>query len=137
MKKNKKGFTLIELMVAVTIIVLLSAVGMVSYRAANKKARDNKRRSSLEQVRAALEMYRSDNDQYPEGNSFDAMVSTLVTNNYLSETPTDPRTGYSFYYTSDGYTYRLCALFEADTSGTCDGNPFCGAGTCNYQVTNP
>jgi len=131
--KNKKGFTLIELMVAIAIIVLLSVVGMVSYRAANKKARDSKRQSSLEQVRAALEMYRSDNDVYP------GVTSVLVDGNYLSELPTDPRAGdgYGFYYSStDGFTYSLCAVFEAvDPGDTCTGA--CGSETCNYQVTNP
>lgn len=135
MRKRRKGFTLIELLVVVTIILLLSGMGLISYQAAQKKGRDSKRKSDLEQVRAALEMYRSDYGSYPVGD-WDSMITSLRDENYLSSSPEDPK-GYFYYYnSSDGYTYRLCAYLETGGGDDCGSN--CGApGNCNYRVTNP
>ena len=49
--KNKKGFTLIELIVSITIIAVLTVAGVISYGGANKKARDNRRMADLEKIR--------------------------------------------------------------------------------------
>ena len=45
MEKNKKSaFTLIELLVVMTIIMVITVIGMVNYGGANKKSRDAKRK---------------------------------------------------------------------------------------------
>lgn len=139
MRRKARGFTLIELLVVATIILVLSSMGLVSYQAAQKKGRDSKRKSDLEQVRAALEMYRSDYGHYPIANNWTDMINELNNEdeNYLSSIPADPK-GYSYYYnSSDGYTYYLCAYLE--TGGTDDCGNYCGPapGNCNYRVTNP
>ncbi|MBU2591905.1 type II secretion system GspH family protein [Patescibacteria group bacterium] len=139
-EKIKSGFTLMELLVAITIVVTLSAIGIVSYRSANQKGRDGKRKSDINQVRAALEMYRSDEGLYPIGSDWTAMLSTLGSG-YINNVPLDPRfssDGWVYYYSSsDGYTYVVCARLESET-GSCLGNPSCGGGTtCNYQFSNP
>ncbi len=129
---------------AVTIVITLSAIGIASYRSANQKGRDGKRKSDVNQVRAALEMYRSDNGLYPNtgdgsGNDWDGMLSTLGSG-YINNVPLDPRSndGWTYYYnSSDGYTYIICALLESETGGSCSGSPSCGGGTCNYQFSNP
>lgn len=134
---TKKGFTFIEILVVATIIGLLTTIAAVTYQSANKKARDGKRKADLEQVRSALEMYRSDSATgvYPSGN-FGQMITTLQSSNYLTETPSDPK-GYSYFYSSGagGKTYDLCAYLELG-SGSCGGNS-CGSVTCNYRVQNP
>jgi len=133
--KAKRGFTLIELLVVVTIILVLSSVGLVSYQAAQRKGRDSKRKTDLEQVRAALEMFRSDNGSYPTG-SWGEVITVLTDEDYLSSAPQDPK-GYSYHYVSDGHTYQLYAYLEA--GGEEDYGVSCGSapGNCNYQVTNP
>lgn len=138
MKLNKNsGFTLIELLVAVGIIVVLSTIGIVYYQSAQRKARDNKRKSDLEQVRAALEMYRSQEGEYPSGN-WGTMIDTLQDNDYINQEPEDPRPGsYNYYYTSSGQTYSMCAYLEGDDPGSCSGSPSCGDDACNYGVVNP
>ncbi len=132
----KKGFTLIELLVAISIVILLSAIGVTSYRAAREKGRDSKRKSDLEQVRAALEMHRSDNATYPAVN-WDNLVPTLSAGDYLTTTLQDPK-GYSYYYNSaTGYSYVLCAYLDAGGTDDCGSNCGTAPGNCNYQVTNP
>lgn len=133
--RQARGFTFIELLVVTTVILVLTTVGVVSYQAAQRKSRDSKRKSDLEQVRAALEMYRSDNNTYPT-DDWDGMINALISENYLTSSPEDPK-GYSYYYSSDGLTYRLCAYLEAGGGNNCGDNNCNAPGNCNYQVTNP
>lgn len=67
--KSNKGFTLIELLVVIAIIGLLASVIMASLSTARSKARDTRRLSDMEQIQIALELYLSDNGQYPNGAS--------------------------------------------------------------------
>lgn len=53
--KQKKGFTLVELMVAITIIAILSVVGVTVYTGVQKSARDAKRRADIDAIATALE----------------------------------------------------------------------------------
>jgi type II secretory pathway pseudopilin PulG len=64
-KKRKVGFTMIELLVVATIIIVLSAVGLVSYRKAGESSRNAKRKADLEIVRQSLVLFRADNGYYP------------------------------------------------------------------------
>ncbi len=81
---HKKGFSLLELLVSATIIAVLTTIGIVSYSSVNKRSRDVKRKSDIEQIRSALEMYRSDNGQYPNPS-----LDVLVTSGYMPAVPTD------------------------------------------------
>jgi prepilin-type N-terminal cleavage/methylation domain-containing protein len=63
--KNSKGFSLIELMVVILIISLLVAAATVSWKNAQAKGRDSKRKSDLKAVQQALEYYLSVNGKYP------------------------------------------------------------------------
>ncbi len=68
MKKNNQknlGFTLLEMLVVMLIIIVLAAVGLRSFNASRNKSRDARRKSDLEQLQRALEMYHSDKGYYP------------------------------------------------------------------------
>jgi len=124
MKTSSKGFTLIELLVAMTIVAVLMGLALISYQGARKIARDGKRKTDLEQIRGALEMYRADNGEYPGG------LSGL--GGYIT-VPQDPATGDAYpYYADTTSTYELCAQLEiGGTAGLCT------VGTGNYVVRNP
>jgi len=94
MKKNS-GFTLIEILVVVTIIALLTATAAVSYSQFSKQSRDAKRKTDIEQIRAALEMYRSNVDSYP----LVTVSLTLPPVIYIQSIPSDPKTNlvYPFF----------------------------------------
>jgi len=54
---NLKGFTLVELIVVITIIGILATVGVGSYSNVLKTARDTKRKSDLRDIKTALDLY--------------------------------------------------------------------------------
>lgn len=64
-KSYKKGFTLIELMIGVSIIAVIAAVGLVSFSQAQKLGRDAKRKQDLRTIAVALELYKQKNGRYP------------------------------------------------------------------------
>lgn len=120
MKRN--GFTLIEIMVATMIVAMLSIIGVVSYNSVNKRSRDAKRKSDLEQVRSALEMYRTDNGWYPGSSQVFIPLTDLSSSlvpTYLPSIPADPK-GTTYYYSpvqgasANIYQYCVCASVEAE-----------------------
>lgn len=120
------GFSLIELLVVVTIIIVLTTIGLVSYRQASRGSRNAKRKSDLETVRQALVLYRNDEGSYPAGSNFGSMLTTI--GDYISfDSLTDPKSPtYDYAYTSaDGSIFELCATLETS------------AGTDPYCIDNP
>lgn len=144
------GFSLMELLITVSIIAILIAIGIASYATINKQSRDTKRKSDLEQIRAALEMYRADNGYYPAAGSGSWVIASLATDatvgltpylvtTYASVVPTDPRVSQSYMYqatnSSGGHYYGYCvsaALESEDPADTC--TPSTGQ---NYGVKSP
>lgn len=61
----KKGFTLIELMVAIMIIGVVSAIGLTAYSKAQVVARDGRRKQDLRSIQTALELFYQTNKHYP------------------------------------------------------------------------
>jgi prepilin-type N-terminal cleavage/methylation domain-containing protein len=57
MEKNKKGFTLIELMIVITTIALISALAYAAFDAGRRKPRDTKRVSDIKAIQTALALY--------------------------------------------------------------------------------
>lgn len=129
-KMKNKGFTLIELIVAITIIAVITALAVVNFGGTNKRARDSRRMADLEKIRIALESYR----QQSSTNVYPTSIGVLVTGNFLQAQPTDPKTGANYGYRRiTNYTYEVCALLE----GTGVAPSSMCSGSYNYRVINP
>ena len=100
--KDTKGFTVIELLVTISIIGILSTITFASFSQAQKKARIAKRVSDLKQMQVALEYYYAVNRAYPnsggtwitectEFNSTGNNVIPGLVPNYISKIPLDPK----------------------------------------------
>ena len=131
MNKNN-GFTLIEILVVATIIVLLTATAAVTYSTLLKQSRDAKRKTDLEQVRAALEMYRSNSGSYPIGTWGNLSVLTAPVT-YIQSLPTDPKNPtYIYYYNSaTGSDYTLATHLET-VAATCQSLTTQCISNCTY-----
>ena len=71
-KHNNSGFTLVELLVVISIIGILSSFAIVSLNSARMKARDALRKGDMAQLRTALSLYFDDNLRYPVCGVWDA-----------------------------------------------------------------
>lgn len=72
--KLDKGFTLIELMVVISIIGLLSSITLASLSGARSKGRDARLIAEIKQLQNAMELYYFDNDRYPISTNCNATV---------------------------------------------------------------
>lgn len=137
--KQSKGFTLVELLVVIAIIGLLSTLAVVSLGSARSKARDARRISDIKQIQTALELYFSDQGQYPiqalpalelgtaasdclDGTGFTTAALCAGTI-YMGKVPanfaTPVTTGYD--YLSDGSVYTIDFFLEGAVSGLAGG----------------
>ena len=118
----KHGFTMIELLVVIAIIAILVAAGVVSFTTAQKKTRDTKRRSDMQDVQKAFEQWYGKNTRYPTNSAPDNCI-TALDNSYLGGGfPKDPKNTGTYVYNyntcdATGTSYCSCALLESPTSG--------------------
>lgn len=110
---NQHGFTLVELLVVISIIAILSVIGLTIFTGVQKNARDAKRRGDIEAISKALETrYNSATATYPAIAAGDFSSGAI---------PTDPLGGsYIGVPNTAGATYKICADFEADGRGVSD-----------------
>lgn len=142
---NKKGFTLVELMVVVAIIGILSAVVIVNISSSRSKARDAKRISDIAQIQLALEQFFDRCNRYIYASS--GKIDTEDKNcknitDFISVIPKDPLTKADYKYGVEGSNfldYILKAELENDGNGaTAEGlsNPATSAVNL-YSVSGP
>ena len=117
--KNKKGFTIVEILVVVFIIAILSSLAVISFDTVRKNNRDSKRLADISELKLALENYRLFEGGYPTsitpGNS---LVGSTTGNIYLNPVPVNDAyqdiscSQSSYYYTlassTDYYTILFC-----------------------------
>lgn len=132
----KRGFTLVELMVVITIIAMLSAVLFVNFNEARMSARDKARATGLKELQLSLELYKAQYGRYPAAgcsapaanfagpgtagaSGFTACTNYIVGHaagitfvpDFISSLPTDPKfeneANRGYYYRSNGSSYKL------------------------------
>lgn len=113
-KRSCEGFTLIEVMMAISIIAILTVITFTAYSSVQKNSRDAKRKSDLGAIQSALEQYRADQHNYPVagnvgiGNLATYSPTSPLMNpagnvNYLNRYPVDPK-----YSSSTGCSGSPC-----------------------------
>jgi prepilin-type N-terminal cleavage/methylation domain-containing protein len=121
-KRFSPGFTLLELLVVVSIIGILIAIATTAFSTAQKKSRDAKRQGDIKSMQSAFEQFVAQNSG-SYGASCTAMTTLNGTPILPGGLPTDPKTGTTYSCNSDSTSYCACALLELgggnSTSAVC------------------
>jgi general secretion pathway protein G len=85
-KKSQAGFSLLELLIAMFILIILLSVAIPTYRTSVQHARETVLKENLWQMRRSIDQYAADKGKLPQS------LDDLVEAKYLREIPTDPIT---------------------------------------------
>lgn len=139
--KSTKGFTLIELLVVISIIAVLSLIGIALFTGVQPKARNDRRRADLDAIVKALEVNKAPtgyialaNTQFNTGAipTTDPQTYPYCANSTASSQPADPAiwtttcpANYGTVGTNPpaGTTWKVCASLEAE--GAVPATVFC------------
>ncbi|MDP3800007.1 MAG: type II secretion system protein [bacterium] len=116
-KVLKQGFTLVELLVVITIIGILATVVLVSLNSARSKARDAKRLGDVRQIALALEFCYNDIGKYLPASTFPAVAAPMTCSGttYITNMPADS-SGNNYTYAVDNDSnpqkYVIASILE-------------------------
>jgi prepilin-type N-terminal cleavage/methylation domain-containing protein len=119
---HQPGFSLMELVIALTILALLAVFAMQTFGEQRYKARDSRRKAHIEQFHKSIEQYYTEENEYPVGN-FDTVQPLLAERDQLRiGEAKDPinKPPYVYTYespTASGSGYCICATLEGGTNG--------------------
>lgn len=84
--RSGAGFTLIELMIVMALIVVLASIGLAMHANSQTRAREAVLKEDLFRLRDAIDQYYADKNKYP------ASLDALVSDGYMRKIPEDPIT---------------------------------------------
>jgi general secretion pathway protein G len=84
--KMENGFTLLELMISMFVMIILLSIALPAYQTSVQHARETVLKENLWQMRRAIDQYGTDKGKLPQS------LDDLVTQHYLREMPKDPIT---------------------------------------------
>lgn len=135
--RRKSGFTLIELIIVVTIISFLGVLIVAYLRTQIFKGNDAKRKADINRIGIAIEEYEKDKNCYPTSVTCTASDSLQP---YLNEIPCDPVLKTPYYYQYDGTSCPKWYILFADLDNEKDVDYLPGIGPSaiySYYQSSP
>lgn len=147
----RKGFTLVELLVVISIMSILTIITVGQFNTARKKARDVQRKGDLNALSKALQMYFADYGEFPDADSINdrwgGEFSDAGGYVYMKVLPTervDSLPEFCYVVSTDQKSFGLFAMLESTTDNDChmdvDGDQGlydqCGERYC-YSIVSP
>jgi general secretion pathway protein G len=86
MRSKQHGFTLVELLIVMVLLVVLASIALPTYTNSVRRAREATLKEDLYRMRDAMDQYYADKNKWP------AALQDLVSEGYLREIPKDPFT---------------------------------------------
>lgn len=119
---------MLELLVVISIIGLLVAIGTVAFSTVQKKGKDSKVRGDMQQVQKAFEQY------YASNNANYADCATMAASSAVlpGGMPVDPA-GSAYSCEADTTGYCVCGALDSGGNATA---PSDGATTCNFASSS-
>jgi len=122
---QSSGFTLLELMIVITIIIILAAIVLPQYQKTITSTREAVLREDLYQMRKVIDQYGADKGKLPQS------LDELVSGGYLREKPIDPFTDQADWTVatgddpnSDSGEQGVTDVHSASTETGSDGRPY-------------
>ena len=125
-RRTTRGFTFVELMVVITIIVILITMAIPMYQKSILRAKESVLHSNLFTLRTQIDNYTYDKEKAPQA------LQDLVSGGYLREIPIDPITGTHEWHTtmedaSQSVDQSEPGIFDVQSTSTkvgLDGRPY-------------
>lgn len=145
MKERYSGFTLIEMLVVMGILVILMTMGISAGRFAIERANRIQHASAVDQLYQGLQAYYTDKREYPSVSDFvdfeTALSPSGVLGKYVDQTAFDGGSDATYYYDTDSDTKQtviVCVSLGGHNDGNkkgayCNGNGF---GELPFASTN-
>lgn len=164
MPKKSGGFTLMELLIVVAIMLILATVGFSNFIFSLKKSHDAKRKADLSTIARGLESFANDWGDYPGDDGAGKMMACDYSNTvltacdfgdtmaaffpptaqaanrklvtYLANIPDDPISGQTYYFDKTSTGYNLYAALENTADPSYEEVALsCGDVNCNYTLS--
>src|SRR5215471_6268923 len=107
-RKQSRGFTLIELMIVIAIILILVSVALPAYNQSIWRARESVLKQNLFSLRSVISQYTLDKQKAPQS------LEDLVTAGYFKQIPNDPMTGRNDTWTVDEETDTIMTVDQQE-----------------------
>ena len=106
--KQSRGFTLIELMIVISVILILVSVALPAYNQSIWRARESVLKQNLFALRSVISQYTLDKQKAPQS------LQDLVTGGYFKQIPNDPMTGRNDTWTVEEETDTILSVDEQE-----------------------
>jgi general secretion pathway protein G len=107
-QKKSRGFTLIELMIVISVILILVSVALPAYNQSIWRARESVLKQNLFSIRSVISQYTLDKQKAPKS------LDDLVSGGYFKQIPNDPMTGRNDTWTVEEETDTIITVDQQE-----------------------